>query len=87
MARWFCLYLIFFMFLCYNVETIFLTDEYDLFKRHLGSARENRYRARHRASNNIHHYQQQQQSALLSPDVLRARWMELYNTKYKNNQT
>jgi hypothetical protein len=63
---------------------IILTDEYDLFKRHLGSARENRYRARQRASNTI---QQQQQPSFLSPEFLRARWIELYNTKYKNNQT
>jgi hypothetical protein len=64
---------------------IILTDEYDLLKRHLGSARENRYRARQRTSNNI--LQQQQQPSPLSPDFLRARWMKLYNEKYKNNQT
>ena len=85
MARWFCLYLIFFLVLCYNIEMIILTDQYDLFKRHLGSARENRYRARQRTSNhNPQQTLQQQQPSLPSPDFLRDRWMKLYHEK---NQT
>lgn len=61
---------------------IILIDEQDLLKRHLGSARENRYRAKQRASKNIPQLLQQQQS-LLSPDFLRARWIQLYNEQNK----
>ncbi len=84
MARSFYLYLMFFIFICYNVKMIILTNEYDLLKRHLGSARENRYRARQRASNN-NIPQPLQQPSLLSPDFLRARWIELYNENNNNN--
>ncbi len=84
MAPSFYLYLIFFMFLFNNIKMITLIDEHDLLKKHIGSARENRYRARQRVPNNI---QQQQQQSFLSPDLLRARWMELYNEQNQNNET
>ncbi len=86
MARSFYLYLIFFMFLFNNIKMITLIDEHDLLKKHIGSARENRYRARQRVPNNIQQQQQQQQS-FLSPDLLRARWMKLYNEQNRNNET
>jgi hypothetical protein len=67
---------------------ITLIDEHDLFKKHIGSARENRYRARQQVPNNIQQQQQQQQQqSFLSPDLLRARWMELYNEQNRNNET
>jgi hypothetical protein len=59
-----------------------LTDDHALLKRHIGSAHANRYRAKQRPSNNI----QQQQQSFLSPDLLRARWTELYNEQNKNNK-
>jgi hypothetical protein len=59
-----------------------LTDDQVLLKRHIGSAHENRYRAKQWASNNI----QKQQQSFLSPDLLRARWIELYNEQNKNNK-
>jgi len=82
MARWFCLYLIVFIFFFNNIKMMILTDDHDLLKRHIGSAQENRYRAKQRASNNI----QQQQQSFLSPDLLRARWIELYNEQNKKNK-
>ncbi len=58
-------------------------DQHDLLTRHIGSARENRYRARQRASNTIY----QQQQSFLSPELLRARWIELYNKQNNKNET
>lgn len=55
------------------------TDQYRLIKRHLGSARENRYRAQHRTS-----YTSPKQHTVLSPELIRARWLDLYN---EQNQT
>jgi hypothetical protein len=82
MARWFYLYFIFLIFLFNNINMIILPDEYDLLKRHIGSARENRYRAKQRGLNNI-----QQQKPFLTPDLLRNRWLELYNQQNKNKKT
>lgn len=64
---------------------IISTDHYDLMKRHLGSAKESLYRAKQRTGNSSPKYQQQQQQhTSLSPEFLRARWLELYN---EHNQT
>lgn len=63
-----------------------LTNRNNLYSRHIGSARENRFRAQ----------QQQQQRTLnnripipqqpyLSPELIRARWNELYKEQNKNN--
>ena len=81
MARWICFCLIFLIFLFWHVKMIILADQYDPMKRHLGSARENRYRAKQRTGNSPQKYQQQ---TSLSPEFLRARWLELYN---EQNQT
>jgi hypothetical protein len=59
------------------------TPEHNLLKRHIGSARENRYRAKQRTSNSIQ--QSPPPSSLLSPDLLRARWNELYHGQNQNN--
>ena len=56
-----------------------LTDRYELIKRHLGSARENRYRAQQRAGSTP-----PRQHTALSPELIRARWLEIYN---EQNQT
>ena len=77
MARWFCFYLLVFIFLFNSIEM-------SLFKRHIGAAREYRYRAKHRTSNTI---QQQQQQPILAPDYIRSRWIELYKERNKIPQT
>ena len=57
-----------------------LTDQRVLFKRHIGSARQKLFRAKPSSppSNHDNIFQRQQQS-LPPPDVLRDRWMDLYN--------
>jgi hypothetical protein len=83
MARWFFLYLIFVLFLINDIRMNILTDSNELFQRHIGAARENRYRAQQRKSSHI----QNQQQSLVSADLLRTRWIELYNKQNKNNVT
>ncbi len=53
-----------------------------LFKRHIGSAREKLFRARPSITNNENMSQRPQQ-ILPSPDMLRARWIELLNGQNK----
>jgi hypothetical protein len=84
MARLFYLYLIFFILLFNDITMIRFSAEHDLLKRHIGSARENRYRAKQRTPDPI---QQPPSQSFLSPDLLRARWNELYNEQNKNNET
>lgn len=79
MGRWIYVCLIFLIFLFYHVNMMIFTDQYDLIKRHLGSARENRYRAQQRTGHNP-----SKQHTSLSPELIRARWLELYN---EQNQT
>ena len=64
-----------------------------LFKRHIGSARENRYRAQQRMASNVGgsnsgylttHPVHLQHLAFLSPEFLRARWMEVYHEQNPN---
>lgn len=83
MARSFCFYLILFLFLVNNINSIILINEENFLKRNLGSAREYRYRAKQRTSKHIPQHQQQQTH--VSPDYLRARWIQLYNEQNKNN--
>ncbi len=83
MARWFCLYLILFIFLFGNIKMMILSDQHNRLERNIGLARENRYRAQQRIGNHM----QLQQPSLISPDVLRDRWIELYKKKNKKNQT
>lgn len=63
----------------------------DLFKRHIGSARENRYRARAQqrmassvGGNLATHPVHLQHLAFLSPEFLRARWIEVYHEQNSN---
>lgn len=81
MARCFCICLILFIFLVSNIKMMILPDQHHLLKRHIGLARENRYRAQQRIANQ----QQIQQYPHLSPDALRNRWTELYKEKTKHN--
>ena len=86
MARLFCLYLILIILLINEIKMNMSSDENTLFLRHIGAARENRYRAQQqqhqqRISNRI----QIPQQSFLSPELLRARWNELYKVQNKNN--
>ena len=85
MARWFSFSLIFFLFLVNDINTMILTGQHALLRRHIGSARENRYRAQQRITHPQNHIQQRQQQSLMSPELLRARWIELYSKQNKNN--
>jgi len=62
-----------------------LTDQRVLFKRHIGSAREKLFRAKPSTTLHENMFQRQQQ-ALPSPDVLRDRWIELFNEQNKVNE-
>lgn len=66
-----------------SIQTIFINDENLFLKRHIGAAREYRYRARHRAAN----LNQQQWPIYVSPEYIRSRWIELYNEQNKLNET
>ncbi|CAF0963196.1 unnamed protein product [Rotaria sordida] len=59
-----------------------LNDPQHIFKRHIGSARENFFRAKQLKTNNENLFQRQQQ-ALPSPDVLRELWTELFKEQRK----
>ena len=61
---------------------IFINDEDIYLKRHIGAAREYRYRARQRTANT-----NQQLPIYISPEYLRSRWIELYNEQNKLNET
>jgi hypothetical protein len=61
-----------------------LTDQRISFRRHIGSARDKLYRVKQLSSTNENLFHRQQQS-LPSPDVLRARWTELFKEQNKNN--
>ncbi|CAF1573860.1 unnamed protein product [Adineta steineri] len=58
------------------------SDQRILFKRDIGSAREMLFRAKQFPINNDNFFQRPHQS-LPSPDVLRSRWMELFNEHNK----
>ncbi len=60
-----------------------LSDQRTLFKRHIGSAREKLFRAKQLPTNNENSFQHMKQT-LPSPDVLRSRWIELFNGQNKN---
>ena len=62
-----------------------LPEEEILFKRHIGSAREKLFRAKQLPTHNENIFQRPQQ-ILPSPDVLRARWLELFNEQNKINE-
>lgn len=62
-----------------------LPDQRILFKRHIGSAREKLFRVKQIHTNNENIFQRPQQ-ILPSPDVLRARWIELFNEQNKINE-
>lgn len=62
-----------------------LPEQRILFKRHIGSAREKLFRAKQLPINNENLFQRQQQT-LPSPDVLRSRWIELFNEQNKINE-
>jgi hypothetical protein len=62
-----------------------LPEQGILFKRHIGSAREKLFRAKQVSTNNENMFQRPQQ-ILPSPDVLRARWLELFNEQNKINE-
>ncbi|CAF1157972.1 unnamed protein product [Rotaria sordida] len=57
---------------------VILPDEDTLLRRHIGAACENRYRAQQRTAN---------QESYLSPELLRGRWIELFNEQNRDNQT
>lgn len=62
-----------------------LPEQRILFKRHIGSAREKLFRAKQLPINNENLFQRPQQT-LPSPDVLRSRWIELFNEQNKINE-
>jgi hypothetical protein len=59
-----------------------LTDQRVLSKRHIGSAREKLFRAKQVPINNENIFQRQKQ-VVPSPDVIRDRWIELFNEQNK----
>ena len=75
MARWwfffFCLLLV--SCLVDSINTMAIADERLVLARHIGSARENRFRAQQRPVNSL--------AQPPSADSLRARWTQLFNEK------
>lgn len=86
MARWISFCFILFLFLFSNISMMMLLpDQRILFKRHIGSARDKLFRAKQHPINHENLFQRPQQ-ILPSPDVLRARWIELFNEQNKINE-
>ncbi len=86
MAPWISFSFILFIVLFNNISMMILTDQQPtLFKRHIGSAREKLFRAKHLPINNENLFQRPRQT-LPSPDVLRSRWLELFSEQNKINE-
>ena len=84
MARWMCFYAIVSLILVNSVMMMFSTADQDLsVKRHLGSARDKHFRAKQAPASNYDHLFQRQQQTLPSPDLLRSRWVDLFNEQFK----
>lgn len=82
MARWISFCCLLFVFLFAHVATMTVTGRHRVpyNKRHIGAAREKLFRARPVSSHADNLFQRPKQ-ALPSPEVLRARWLGLFNDR------
>ena len=79
MARRRGFYFLFILILVDQITTMFVSDEQNYFKRHIGSARDKIFRAKPTHSNQQANIFQRQHQPLPSPEVLRSIWTNLFN--------
>ena len=84
MARYLFFCLILLLLVLNQIQTMFIDDDNDLMnRRHIGAARESRYRAQKKLAQSILPLMQQD-SSKLSPEYLRSRWLELFQEQNSN---
>jgi hypothetical protein len=84
MARWICVYVLLILILIDNMNTTKLIgDQPTVLKRHIGSARDKLFRAKQLPTNDQANLFQRHRQSLPSPDLLRSRWIDLFNEQHK----
>lgn len=83
MARWIAFYFLLILILAHHISMMIITDQRIHFKRHIGSARDKLFRAKQLPASHQATLFQRHQQSLPSPDLLRSRWIELFNEQSK----
>lgn len=87
MARWTFLYLLIVLIFINEIAANSINNDKEiLVKRHIGSAREKLFRAKPNSLSKQTNPFHRQHQTIPSPEVLRARWLELYNQQQKTKQ-